>query len=133
MTKIKEKLFDQYPYKIELHAHTGLASKCGKASPEEMVAAYKAIGYDAIALTNHYFLPFFEGMTKKQGIDKYLEDYNRACMAAKDIGIKVLLGAEIRLTENANDYLLYGVNESILESIYNNLIRDLQLFAKKWI
>lgn len=39
-------------YKLGLHIHTTLSD--GKKTPEEVVAEYKANGYDAIALTDHW-------------------------------------------------------------------------------
>ena len=37
LANIRESLSKEYPYRIELHAHTNPASPCGKASPEEAV------------------------------------------------------------------------------------------------
>ncbi len=39
-------------YKVGLHTHTTLSD--GQATPEEAAAIYKAAGYDAIAITDHW-------------------------------------------------------------------------------
>ena len=41
-------------FKIDMHVHTSESSLCGKSPAEEMVKAYKAKGYDAIAITDHF-------------------------------------------------------------------------------
>lgn len=46
-------------WKINLHTHTTQSD--GHRTPEEAAAIYKAAGYDAIAITDHYF--FTEGGT----------------------------------------------------------------------
>jgi len=40
-------------YKINLHTHTTLTD--GRATPAEVVKRYRSMGYDAIALTDHWF------------------------------------------------------------------------------
>lgn len=45
-------LFGKQRMKINLHMHT--TNSDGKKSPEEAVAVYKAAGYDAVALTDHW-------------------------------------------------------------------------------
>ena len=40
------------PYRINLHMHT--TDSDGKLSPEEAVARYRAEGYDAVAITDHW-------------------------------------------------------------------------------
>ena len=42
---MKEHIFKQYPYRIELHAHTTPASSCSNLKPEELVQLYHEKGY----------------------------------------------------------------------------------------
>lgn len=117
---MKEKLKAQYPYRIELHAHTYPASGCSEISPREIVDIYAAKGYNAIVITNHFLrkdLP--EEMSKKEKIDFYLADFYEAYEYSRDKDIEVILGAELNFTENHNDYLLYGVTREILEACYD--------------
>ena len=46
-------LFGKQRYKINLHTHTTLSD--GKLTPAETVQCYRAKGYDALALTDHWF------------------------------------------------------------------------------
>ena len=39
-------------YKVALHQHTTISD--GRVTPEELVAMYKASGYDAVAITDHW-------------------------------------------------------------------------------
>lgn len=118
-----------YPYRIELHAHTSPASVCSEISPEEMVATYKALDYDAIVLTNH----FLTSEEKKEDyIRRYLEDYYRTAALGKEAGLKVYLGTEIRFAENSNDYLIFGVNEKMLGEIYDYLPGGVEAFRKNY-
>ena len=56
---IKDELKDQikksYPYRLELHAHTSPASRCGEVKPDDVVTIFHNAGYDGIAITNHFF------------------------------------------------------------------------------
>lgn len=126
---LKKSLVKAYPYRIELHAHTSPASPCGRATPEEVIRAYKAIGFDAVVIDNH-FIYQTDGTDKKEFIDRYLDDFYRAEAHGKSLGVKVFLGAEIRFTENANDYLVFGMNRQILEEIYDLLPYGLSNFRK---
>ena len=63
-------LFGKTRYKVNLHTHTTLSD--GKCTPEEVLARYRSAGYDAIALTDHWY-------------------YGKSCRAE---GITVIGGAE---------------------------------------
>ena len=51
---MKEHIFKQYPYRIELRAHTTPASSCSNLKPEELVQLYHEKGYDGLVITNHF-------------------------------------------------------------------------------
>ena len=46
-------LFGKIRYKVNLHTHTTLSD--GQKSPAEVVQQYREEGYDALALTDHWF------------------------------------------------------------------------------
>ena len=129
VTERKNALTEAYPYRIELHAHTSPASSCGRATPEEVIRAYHKIGFDGIAIENHFI--FQSDCDKASYIDRFLDDFYRADACGKELGIKVYLGAEIRFTENVNDYLVFGVNRELLELIYDLLPYGLENFRKE--
>ncbi len=47
-------LFGKTRYKVNLHMHTNMSD--GRRTPEEAIRLYKANGYDALALTDHWVL-----------------------------------------------------------------------------
>ncbi len=99
-------------YKIELHLHTPIVSCCGKVAPEEIVRRYKQAGYAGITVTDHYHMYYFQDPGKN--LDTFLEGYRQVKAIAEEEGLAVYYGAELRFTENSNDYLLYGFREELL-------------------
>ena len=126
---MQEQLYQQYPYKIEMHTHSSPASHCSEIVPERVVELYKEKGYDAIVLTNHFHSIFEKDKGKL--ITLQMEDYYRAVEAGNKLGVRVLLGTEVRFDENGNDYLVYGVNEEILGVLFDYLPKGLAAFRKE--
>lgn len=128
---IKNLLISTYKYRIELHSHTTPVSGCSAVTPKEMADTYNQRGYDAIVITNHFTSHNFRDMSKQEAIKFYLSGYEETKTAAKNCNLKVLLGAEIRFDENANDYLLYGVDEQILSVCYDYFDKGVESFRKE--
>jgi len=126
----KELLMKEYPYRIEMHAHTSPVSTCSQILPEEMIACYKELGYHAIVITNHFMKDYLQGETLDEMLDFYLRDYETCRTIGEKEGIKVYLGAELRFTENLNDYLLYGVDRDMLKSAYEALEHGEEYFYR---
>ncbi len=122
--KIKQTLAEQYPFRIEMHAHSSPASPCADATAEELIDIYHNAGYHALVLTNH-FVSFLEN---ERTVEEYLQDYFRAEKQAEKYGMKVYLGAELRFDEYSNDYLLYGVNQDILETAKGYFEKGLECY-----
>ena len=123
---------EEYLYKIELHAHTNPGSSCSSVTPEKMVAIHKQIGCDAVVITNH-FQPdyFYKNFNSKQElIDKYLEGYRKTYEIGQREGLTVLLGMEIRVAENSNDYLVYGIDDEFIGKASEYLDKNLELLYK---
>lgn len=120
---IKARLGAEYPYRIEMHAHTAPQSKCGELAPDEVVELYARKGFDAIVLTNHFMGDgYMVGENKEEKVKEYLRGFEEARAAGEKCGIKVYLGLEIRFSrENDNDYLIYGADEEIVASCYDFL------------
>ena len=129
--QIREELRKNYPYRIELHAHTHPASGCSEVSPQEMADIYGGLEYDAIVLTNHFM---YQGdrMSKAEYINRYLYDFEQTERSCKQYGMRVYLGAEIRFTEHTNDYLIYGVDRALLEEVYEYLPYGVVNFREKY-
>ena len=123
---IKNSIKEIYKYRTELHAHTSPISSCADFSPEDVVEKYVEAGYDALTITNHFSYPYRVGRFEKEPtasefVNWYMSDFYKAYEVGEKMGIKIILGAEIRFAENENDYLIYGINEDILKEVYEIL------------
>lgn len=98
--------------KIDVHVHTCEVSPCGKVPAREMIRLYQDAGYGLVVVTDHLF-PSLEtaeqGATLEEKARLWLRGYDEAKQEGKKIGLKVLLGAELRLETYGNeDFLAYG-------------------------
>ncbi len=118
--------------KLELHFHTKESSPCGMVYAKDSVKMYKEAGYDGIVVTDH----FNEAVLGEKSddwdcaVDKFLEGYNEAVIAGEENGLKVLLGMELRISENGNDYLVYGVTEEFLRKYPYLYLEDKETIRK---
>lgn len=104
-------------YKYETHFHTAQTSFCGKVPAKQAVRLYHKAGYTGIVVTDHYFRGFFDMQlfcSFDRKIDMYLKGYKLALAEGRKLGIDIHLGMEICFEENANDYLVYGIDEAFL-------------------
>ena len=135
LSQIKNKLLSEYQYRIEAHAHSSPVSSCAHVKVPELVKTYADLGYHGLVLTNHFIYDYgtcFKGRTVDEGIGIYLNDYREAVECGKEYGLTVLLGAEIRFTENVNDYLIYGVDEKMHFDFYGYLPYGVENFRKNY-
>ncbi len=129
--ELKSTLLNEYSCRTELHAHTSPASSCSEIPPEEVTVIYKELGYDAVTVANHFTYEY-QNSTKEEVIDRFFSDFEKAEKKGEEIGIKVILAAEIRFTENDNDYLIYGVTRKMMEEIYDLLPFGVDNFRKTY-
>lgn len=132
--ELKKRLCEEYKYRIEMHAHTKPESACSQIPPKDMAEIYHKLGYDAIAITNHFIYNYnlYERFPKEEALKKYLFGFEETKKEAAKYGICAILGAELRFTESFNDYLIYGINEELLAEIYELLPYGLENFRKKF-
>ncbi len=132
MKDLKEKLFEEYKYKIELHAHTYPVSGCSDFECDEFAKRFVELGYDGVVVTNH-FMPDYPSRFKDgaEAAEFYLKGCTDVKKAAGD-KLSVYLGMEIRFTENNNDYLVYGINESDVEKCFYYLDKGIDVFYKEF-
>ena len=122
----------EYKYKIETHAHTSPSSPCADLKPCEVIERYAALGFDAVAITNHFCKHSFL-VDEYEAVKKdILGDYYAAKNAGEKYGIKVILGMEMRFPENSNDYLLYGIDENDIKALYDFTSTDYVTFYKNF-
>lgn len=112
-------MFSEYKFKTELHAHTSPVSKCSQIPAEDMAKIYADLGYSSIAITNHMCPGLYPTLTRDKFIEYYINDYNIVRHEGERFGLNVILGVELRFTENINDYLIYGIDESDLYTMYD--------------
>lgn len=129
--RIKKQIIDEYKFKIEMHAHTTPVSPCSCVTPEEMARAYAERGYDAVVITNHFIYEILNTLPKEEAMEYYMSGYEQTCEAAKKYGLHILLGAEIRFTQNINDYLIYGLDKALLGKIYDYLPKGIEAFRNE--
>ncbi|NLY18606.1 MAG: PHP domain-containing protein [Clostridiaceae bacterium] len=104
-------------YKYDTHVHTAETSPCGMVRARDLVRLYKNAGFSGIVITDHYYSGFFENLSRitwKEKIEEYLKGYKIAAKEGGKIGLKVILGLELRFLESFNDYLIYGITEDFL-------------------
>ncbi len=123
---------NDYKYKVELHAHTSPMSPCADFTPQEVIERYAAIGFSAVAITNHFCQYSFGNVSKEKVLSRFLTDYENAKSAAEKHGMKALLGMEIRFPENNNDYLIFGINEDEIDRLYELTKTDYISFYKEF-
>lgn len=128
---MKDSIFSRYPYRISLHAHTSPCSGCSVLSPEELVGIYAEKGYHGVVITNH-FEPGKLAFGKQEAVATHLRDYHAAKSAGDKLGVMVYLGVELRFQENMNDYLIYGVDEELLNVFYDYIPGNVVTFRREF-
>lgn len=103
------------PYKWETHMHTSETSRCGRNTAAEMVAAYHALGYHGVVITDH----FLNGNNTappdapwQKRVDIMLKGYKAAKREGDALGLAVLFGLEFAY--EGGDFLTYGLEEAFL-------------------
>ncbi len=102
---------------LDTHIHTSETSRCGSVAAKKIVRLYRERDYDGIVITDHYHKAYFDslgGAGWAQKADCFLKGYRLALEEGEKIGLKVLLGIEIRFDGSDNDYLVYGTDEAFI-------------------
>jgi len=108
-------------YKTETHLHPKESCQCSHTYSEDIIKIYKERGYSTIIVTPHYSEYYFRKLPSSwpERIDHILKGYKNLKTYEEEYGINILLGLEINLLENGNDYLVYGMSEAFLRSNLN--------------
>lgn len=105
-------------YLYDPHVHTDETSLCGHIPGAEMVDRYKALGFTGLVITDHLHPEYLSRIDVNHDweavIDHFLSGYQAAKARGDEVGLNVILGAELRFPENDNDYLVYGIDEAWL-------------------
>jgi hypothetical protein len=102
-------------FKTETHMHTAEGSACATATGVQQAEQYKALGYDTIIITDH----FFNGNTTvphdlpwEQRVELFCKGYENAKCRGDEIGLNVLFGLEYAW--QGADFLTYGIDKNWL-------------------
>ena len=122
-------------YKTELHTHTEAVSPCADTPLEEVVNRYVKAGYHTVVVTDHYCNIVIDnaGESWEQKMDFFCSGYHAIKKLAHG-KFNVLLGCELRFTENFNDYLVFGMDEEFLRSypeLHHMTLKSFSAFAKE--
>lgn len=111
-------------FKTELHVHTSPVSRCAKVDAKATALHFANEGYSTIVITNHLSPALFAKELPcdpddwRGIVDFYLSDYRAAKEAVRG-RMNVLLGLELRVHKNDNDYLIHGVDEQFIYDLGN--------------
>lgn len=127
-----------FMYLFETHYHTPQTSYCGHVPPAEALPRYKAAGYAGVVVTDHYYKEWFDDRGDapwEDKIDRWLAGWRAAKEAAETLtDFTVILGLELRFTDNINDHLVYGVDEAFLKAhpaLYRMTPAEFRAFADR--
>lgn len=122
----------------ELHYHTSESSPCGRVPARKGLALYKAAGYDAVVITDHFSRSVCgrrDSRTWEEVVEGFLKGYQEAKKAGEELGLRIYLGMELRFPHDENDFLVYGLTkedilsrpwlyEKELSQVYEDLNRN---------
>jgi len=106
-----------------MHCHTGIASVCGRLSPENLVKWYAGLGYSGLCLTDHFSgADPFPGSPWEARVKSYWDAYARTRAAGERLGLTVFWGIEYALAPDPDhflhtkgtDFLLYNLSKEFL-------------------
>jgi len=107
-------------YLYDPHTHTKETSKCGHIPAAEVVDRYLNAGFAGLVVTDHLHPEYLSRIDTEHDWDKVIDHYLSGYKASKargdEVGLDVILGAELRFPENDNDYLVYGIDEAWLRA-----------------
>jgi len=107
-------------YLYDPHVHTAETSKCGHLFAADVAERYAKNGFTGFVVTDHLQPAYLERVDKNHNwdevMDHFLSGYHAAKKRGDELGLDVILGAELRFPENDNDYLVYGIDEQWLRA-----------------
>lgn len=119
----------------ETHTHTKEGSACARASAADMARACKALGFDGMFVTDHFYAgntAVERSLAWEEWVQQFCQGYYHAKDVGDAIGLRVCFGWEY--SWEGNDFLTYGLSPEWLsahpETIsvepisYLRLIRD---------
>lgn len=103
-------------YLYEMHFHTSETSRCANVCAQQGIESLMHAGYSGVCVTDHFHLEWLEDcgdMPYEEKIHVWLAGY-RSAKRLEDERFDVLLGMELRLPDSHNEFLVYGLTDSLL-------------------
>ncbi|MCR5109141.1 MAG: PHP domain-containing protein [Lachnospiraceae bacterium] len=104
-------------YKYETHLHTSDSSACGISKGIEYLDGYKALGYDGIFITEHFYLGntcIPRNLPWNEWVDRFCRGYYETKEAGLRTDISVFFGWETSYG-TGEDFLIYGLKPEWLK------------------
>lgn len=102
-------------YLYETHMHTSQASKCGHMTGADHAAYYKAMGYQGIIVTDHFYggnTCIDRSLPWDEWVGQFCKGYEDAKKEGDRIGLDVFFGWEQGYGDD--EYLIYGLDKDWL-------------------
>ena len=118
-------------FKTELHLHSTEVSRCCDCPTEISARRYAEAGYTTVTVTDHLNPAFRrEGEAWEACVLRLMSGYEtfRRLLAGR---VHVLFGFELRLAENDNDYLVFGLGRDFLLENPDLMLLNLPSAAKR--
>jgi len=103
--------------KLDTHVHTLESSGCGRVPGADMARLYYDAGFDGIIITDHFLPLGVFAHSEPLNADGFLAGYRAARNQGEALGLRVLLGAELRFENGWEDYLLFGIDEAVVREL----------------
>lgn len=105
-------------YRYDMHVHTSETSACGWMPAAFIADLYKKAGYAGFCVSDHLHEKYFSSLPCRDDwakcVEMFLSGYRAAKKRGDEIGLDVIMAAEVRFPENDSDYLIYGIDENFL-------------------
>lgn len=102
-------------YLYETHCHTSPASACASWSGAQAAEYYKALNYDGIIVTDHFFngnTGIDRSLPWSEKIELFCAGYEQAYGRGREIGLDVFMGLEYNRA--GAEFLIYGLDKAAL-------------------
>lgn len=120
-------------FKTDPHVHTSDISLCAHIRSDLMAEAYHKAGYKTIFITEHLahlFCSFLGDLPWEDKVTIFLSSYQRAKVRGDQIGLNVIMGAEISFQDTPGDYLVYGITKEFLLGCPDVYKMGIEAFSK---
>ena len=119
-------------FKTELHCHSKSISACARVSNEEIIEKFTQAGYTTLVLANHFNYDtqrYHQCEDYQDFVTLYLKGYEDLKRDAEG-KLNIILAMELRLNENCNDYLVFGITEEFLRAHDDVFTLNAESFSK---